>query len=139
MTIILNNPIAYWQTEYETGNKKVDEQHQEIFGIVNALHDAVVTKTDVEILERILHHLASHTVEHFKTEEALMLTVDYPDYDRHKLTHDLLLSKVANLLRKVSDRDIEMTTDITQFLTDWLAHHIQGEDQKMIQFFQAKI
>ncbi|MEI6065040.1 MAG: hemerythrin domain-containing protein, partial [Pseudanabaena sp. ELA748] len=64
----------------------------------------------------------------------------YPDYDRHKQTHDHLLSKVDNLLLKFRDRDTRViTTEITQFLVEWLAHHIKGEDQKMIQFLQAKI
>ncbi|MCX5934198.1 MAG: hemerythrin domain-containing protein, partial [Pseudanabaena sp. LacPavin_0818_WC45_MAG_42_6] len=81
--------------------------------------------------------LANHTIEHFQTEESLMMRVDYPDYDRHKQTHDCLLSKVDNLLLKFRDRNTEaVTTEITQFLTEWLAHHIKGEDKKMIQFFQ---
>jgi hemerythrin len=41
------------------------------------------------------------------------------------------------LLLKFRDRNTEaVTTEITQFLTEWLAHHIKGEDKKMIQFFQ---
>jgi hemerythrin len=47
------------------------------------------------------------------------------------------LSKVERLLLKLHDHNAEVvTTEITQFLTEWLAHHIKGEDQKMIQFFQ---
>ena len=66
-----------------------------------------------------------------------MMAVNYPDYDRHKHTHDYLLSKVDRLLLKFRDRNTEaVTTELTQFLTELLTHHIKGEDQKMIQFFQ---
>lgn len=131
-------PIAYWQDKYYTGNSQVDEQHQQLFDIVNSLHDAVVIGEDSQILQKILDHLASHTIAHFQTEEKLMLAVDYPGYDRHKQTHDHLTSKVVNLLQKFRDRDITVTTEITQFLTEWLTHHIKGEDQKMTQFLQNK-
>lgn len=133
----LTKPIAFWQQEYSTGNSQVDGQHQQLFEIVNALHDAVVTRKDTYTMQVLLEALANHTIEHFQTEEALMMRVDYPDYDRHKQTHDGLLSKVDNLLLKFRDRNTEaVTTEITQFLTEWLSHHIKGEDKKMIQFFQ---
>ncbi len=137
MTTTLTKPIAYWQQEYVTGNSQVDGQHQQIFEIVNALHDAVITKKNVYRLQDLLECLANHTIEHFQTEESLMMAVDYPDYDRHKQTHDNLVAKVDNLLLKFRDRNTKViTTEITQFLTEWLAHHIKGEDQKMIQFLQ---
>jgi hemerythrin len=140
MLSTLTNPIAFWQQEYHTGNTQVDGQHQQIFEIVNALHDAVVTRKNVYTIQELLECLANHTIEHFQTEEALMMAVDYPEYDRHKQTHDHLLSKVDNLLLKFRDRNTAaVTTEITQFLTEWLAHHIKGEDQKMIQFFQNNI
>jgi hemerythrin len=137
MTVTLTKPIACWQQEYNTGNSQVDRQHQQLFEIVNALHDAVVTKKNVYTIQELLEALANHTIEHFQTEESLMMAVDYPEYDRHKQTHDCLLSKVDRLLLKFRDRNTEVvTTEITQFLTEWLAHHIKGEDKKMIQFFQ---
>lgn len=140
MLSTLTNPIAFWQQEYHTGNIQVDGQHQQIFEIVNALHDAVVTRKNVYTIQELLECLANHTIEHFQTEEALMMAVDYPEYDRHKQTHDHLLSKVDNLLLKFRDRNTAaVTPEITQFLTEWLAHHIKGEDQKMIQFFQNNI
>ena len=137
MTVTLTKPIACWQQEYNTGNSQVDGQHQQLFEIVNALHDAVVTKKNIYVMQELLEALANHTIEHFQTEEALMMAVDYPEYDRHKRSHDCLLSKVDRLLLKFRDRNTAVvTTEITQFLTEWLAHHIKGEDQKMIQFFQ---
>jgi hemerythrin len=137
MTVTLAKPIACWHQEYNTGNLQIDQQHEHIFAIVNALHDAVVNRKNICILQELLDCLTNHTVEHFQTEEALMMAVDYPDYNRHKQTHDHLVAKVDALLLKFRDRHTEaVTTEITQFLSEWLAHHIKGEDQKMIQFFQ---
>jgi hemerythrin len=127
-------PIAYWQNTYYTGNAQVDEQHQQLFTMVNSLHDAVVAGENFQIIKEILDRLANHTVAHFQTEEELMKAVNYPEYDRHKQTHDRLTAKVFNLIENYSNYNGAVTTEITQFLTEWLGHHIKGEDQKMIQF-----
>ncbi|TYQ30402.1 bacteriohemerythrin [Pseudanabaena sp. UWO310] len=137
MTTTLTNPIACWQEKYLTGNLQVDRQHQQIFEIVNALHEAVVARESIYRLQELLEYLATHTIEHFQSEEALMMAMDYPDYDRHKQNHDRLLSVVDSLLLQMRDcHTVTITTDITQFLTDWLSHHIKGEDRKMIHFLQ---
>jgi len=135
----LTKPIATWQPEYETGNLEIDGQHQELFAIVNSLHDAVVTKQEFDKIQVTLNLLANHTIEHFQTEEELMIAGNYPEYDRHKRTHDRLTSKVFTLIQKFHDRDETITTEVTQFLSEWLSHHIKGEDRKMIQFFQNNI
>jgi hemerythrin len=136
MILTLTRPIAYWQQEYETGHSLIDEQHQSLFEIVNTLHEAVINREDVDTLQRIMDGFARHTVDHFQQEEALMLMVHYPDYARHKQTHDLLLSKMSSLLQKLHAQHVEMTVDITQFISEWLTHHIKGEDRKMTQFLQ---
>lgn len=71
MTLTLTKLIAYWHSDYETGNLQVDQEHQEIFEIVNTLKEAVVTKQNFGIIDKILYRLASHAIEHFQTEETL--------------------------------------------------------------------
>ena len=107
MTLILTKPIACWQEEYVTGNPQVDGQHQQIFELVNTLHDAVVTGANITVLQELLEDLANHTIEHFQTEEALMMAVNYPDYKRHKLTHDRLLATVNSLLIQIREHDFQ--------------------------------
>ena len=61
------------------GYAQVDEQHQQLFTMVNSLHDGVVAGENFQIIKEILDCLASHTVAHFQTEEELMRAVNYPD------------------------------------------------------------
>jgi hemerythrin len=131
-------PIAYWQDEYCTGNQQVDQEHQQLFELVNSLHDAMLQEADHQTLKEILSQLASHTIQHFQTEEDLMKANHYPGYDLHQQIHDGLKIKVANLLQKFAEQKISISVELTEFLTEWLAHHIRGEDQKMIRFFRDK-
>lgn len=139
-------PIALWKDEYCTGDSRIDQEHQLLFDLVNRLHDAIQRSTQPDELQdefqgkfqALLVTLAAHTADHFEHEEALMQQHAYPGYGRHKQVHDNLQLKIAHLLEQFSRAEVVLKTDLTQFLTEWLAHHIRGEDQKMIQFFQAK-
>uniref|UniRef100_B8HKU6 Hemerythrin-like metal-binding protein n=1 Tax=Cyanothece sp. (strain PCC 7425 / ATCC 29141) TaxID=395961 RepID=B8HKU6_CYAP4 len=130
--------IAYWRDEYCTGHQQVDQEHQTLFTLVNTLHDAMIQQADHATLITLLDTLANHTVQHFQSEEELMVAARYPDYARHKQSHDRLKTKVNNLLSQFNCQEIQISLELTEFLTEWLSHHIKGEDQKMIQFFHTQ-
>ncbi len=130
--------IAVWKAEYLTGDLQVDQEHQQLFAIVNSLHNAILEEEDYPALQKIFNHMATHTVEHFQTEERLMQAKGYPGFDRHKQAHDALLTKVEDLIQQLEEQDLPPSVKLTEFLTEWLAHHIKGEDQKMIRFFQRQ-
>ena len=131
--------IAYWRNEYCTKNQQIDHEHQELFQMVNQLHDAMLRGEDQSVLKGILETLAIHTIEHFRTEETMMRRHHYPGYERHKQAHDGLKAKVVLLLRKIDCSETAITVELTSFLTEWLVHHIKGEDQKMIQFLRTGV
>ncbi len=129
--------IADWRDEYCTGHQLVDQEHQTLFALVNSLHNAMMQQADHATLMAILNALASHTSQHFQSEEELMMQIDYPGYSRHKQSHDRLKAKVSHLLRQFNNQEIEISVELTAFLMEWLGHHIKGEDQKMIRFLQT--
>jgi len=127
--------IAYWQHEYCTQNQQIDQEHQELFILVDHLHQAMLQRETQSVLKGMLENLAIHTIDHFQTEENLMQINHYPGYERHKQAHDGLKTKVTHLLKKFDQSEAFISVDLTEFLTEWLVHHIKGEDQKMIRFF----
>ncbi|MDX2213952.1 MAG: bacteriohemerythrin [Oculatellaceae cyanobacterium bins.114] len=131
-------PIALWLNEYCTGNDQVDREHQVLFHIVNSLHEAMGQQAALPILKDLLNTLATHTVLHFESEERLMQAHAYPGYDRHKQSHERLKAKVIALSQKFHTQGESAIEELTGFLAEWLVHHIKGEDQKMIRFFQEK-
>ncbi|NER79349.1 MAG: hemerythrin family protein [Leptolyngbya sp. SIO1D8] len=130
--------IAHWQEDYVTGDTRIDQEHKTLFDMVNALHDAIQASAEPAQLQTLISTMASHTVEHFQHEEALMRAHHYLGYDRHKQVHDRLLAKVTRLLEQFDQQDVVLTDNLTEFLTEWLAHHIRGEDQNMIRFLRTK-
>lgn len=134
----LDRPFAVWKEEYHTGDRQIDREHQELFDLVNSLHNAMLRGEDQMTLKLILEKLAIHTLAHFQQEEMLMQSCDYPRYDRHKQSHDGLKTKVVDLLEKFNLEAASLPVAVTRFLTDWLVHHIQGEDRKLTEFLHTQ-
>ncbi len=131
--------LAVWREEYITGNAEVDRQHQQLFEIINHLHDAMMVGKGKQMLKATLDELVKYTVIHFQTEEALMVTYHYPEYKTHKQIHDELTAEVLALVKNFDHPSTVLTIEVSRFLTSWLIHHIRGEDQKMIKFLRDKL
>lgn len=131
-------PIAYWREEYACGFTQIDEQHKMLFQVINTLHDAMLQGEGRQVLKKTLQELIEYTLEHFETEESLMLTHNYPEYDAHVKRHRELTTDVLQLAEKFEQNQAFLTVELSHFLTDWLIHHIKGEDRKMIKFFREK-
>ncbi len=130
--------IAFWRKEYETGNSQIDRQHKHLFDIINVLHNAMMKGEGKDVLKPTLYELIKYTKEHFATEEKLMQSSHYPHYHTHKLKHDELTAQVLQIKHKFDDHEEFITVELSKFLTNWLVHHIKGDDQQMIKFLQSK-
>ncbi|WP_217360039.1 bacteriohemerythrin [Anabaena sp. UHCC 0253] len=131
--------IAQWRTEYETGYILIDNQHQSLFHVINALNSAMLVGRGEELLERTLESLKIYTTIHFETEEEFMLKNNYPGYLEHKAKHELLRQQVEEFNQQIKIQNTsQITITVSHFLTDWLIHHIKDEDKKMIAFLRQK-
>lgn len=130
--------FARWSPEYRTGNQKIDEQHQHLFEIINKLHDAMKQGQGKDMLKNTLDELIKYTIEHFTQEEFFMLSNHYPYYKEHKKIHQDLTDKVKNLRAKFTESHTNINIELLHFLNQWLAHHIKGEDFKMMKYFQEQ-
>ena len=130
--------IAYWHSEYCTGNSLIDQQHQNLFVVINSLHNAMMQGHGKNQIKQTLQELLDYTIEHFATEEKLMLESNYPYYREHKNKHNELADKVSSLAAEFNEGNILLNAELLQFLNEWLIHHIKGEDLKMINFMRNK-
>ena len=130
--------LAVWDDSYKTNNAKVDSQHQELFQMMEDLHDAIMEGKGEAVLTPTLDKLVRYTVEHFREEESLMKDVDYPARERHRLKHYTLTKEVSGIAEKYKRGEYVLTITIANFLTSWWRHHIQAEDKALIKYVQAQ-
>ncbi len=129
--------LITWDNSFRIGNYLVDAQHQELFRMVNDLHEAIVAGRGKDILNPTLAKLVNYTVQHFGAEEALMRAVGYPAFQVHRGKHRDLADKVKDLVGKYGRGELVVSITLSRFLADWLQHHIMENDMALIQYVQA--
>jgi hemerythrin-like metal-binding protein len=126
--------IAKWQSEYESGNSLVDEQHQGLFSLINALNNAMLEGQGQSLLQDTIQSLYNYTNVHFLTEEEYMRSHAYPGYLEHQQKHEDLKKRVLEFQEAFNHQAPQLTINLSHFLTTWLIEHIQKDDLKMIQY-----
>ena len=129
-------PIAVWSDSYLTGDPTVDNQHKQLFKLVNELHGAILGGHSQEVQGPTLKTLARYTVDHFGTEEGFMRSKGYPGLPEHQRKHEALVSRVSDLVAKFDKGELILPLTLSRFLSDWISHHIREEDIEMIQWLQ---
>jgi len=128
--------IAKWDDSFKTGYEPVDEQHTNLFAMVNTLHDAIVAGKGTDALAPALQKLAHSTIEHFAEEEKLMTSINYPGFPAHKAKHRDLTHQVEELLAKFREGKLVLSVTISTFLANWLRHHIKEDDFALIKYLK---
>jgi methyl-accepting chemotaxis protein/hemerythrin len=77
-------------------------------------------------------------VGHFKAEEALMKTHQYPGAQMHMAIHADLVKQVSTLIADFRSGKAVLTSAVLDFLEDWLVKHIMGEDKALGAFLRNK-
>lgn len=120
--------ITWTKEAYGTDVAVADEQHQELFRLLNELHETAA-EGDRAAIGRQLDGMIDYVVMHFQTEENLMQEKGYPDFAAHKAEHDKLVGTCADLQKKFHAGEAEVNQDTTRFVKDWLDTHIPKVDK----------
>ncbi len=128
-------PLINWSDELSVGISEIDQQHQKLIKMINDLADAMRQRQGKEAVDPILKGLLDYTVTHFKNEENYFAKFNYSETDSHKKEHAVFISKIAEFKKDFENNKIGLTTNILNYLSDWLKNHIMGTDKKYTQLF----
>ena len=128
-----------WNTRYSTGIQLIDEQHKELFSIVNELRRSTQQEVvDREVIEKHLETLLELSARHFVTEEAFMAQYGYPDLTQHVAEHASMLASLRELQTKFLESHHTMALMVPTFMEGWLKHHISDGDFGFVTFLKAR-
>lgn len=128
--------LVAWEEQYSVGNDRIDQQHQRIVAMINALGEAMETGTEKAALMKILSDLAGYTKTHFSEEESLMAQKSYPYLAEHQERHVALNRQLADYYRNFYLSSRPQTAEVMAFLQSWLFNHILEEDKRYAPFLQ---
>lgn len=133
-----DSKLVSWTPEMSTGVELFDKHHEVLFEIINKLSNAMSLGKGKNELVTILEELVSYTDMHFSAEEAAFEKYQYPHKDEHQEIHTVMLNKAKQLYSDAQLGRSVLTTEVLDFLQDWIVDHIMGADKKYESYLADK-
>jgi len=121
-------PFFEWSEAHAVGITVMDEQHQRLAAMINALGKALKSGAEREQLVVLFGELSSYAQMHFAAEEALMDQFRVPETEHHKGEHYRLLDDLLALSINMDSRSMVLTM---RHLQNWLFRHIEAADRPL--------
>ncbi|NJB67362.1 hemerythrin-like metal-binding protein [Desulfobaculum xiamenense] len=128
--------LINWTSDLSVGLKEIDDQHKKLVKLINELYRAMKHGHGRDVIKGILAELVDYTVYHFGTEEKYFDRFGYADTASHKRIHKKFTDTVADFAAKYTSGTADVSTEIMDFLRDWLTGHIKGTDKKYSSFLR---
>ena len=118
--------LLHWHDSFSVGIRIIDDQHQQLFLLVNELIQAVNDHQEGKVLDGILQSVLAYTHVHFKTEEELFSI--HPRYAAHCAVHRQFAGHVRDISFHLAGNKEEAASRLLRDLIKWLRNHILKMD-----------
>ncbi len=121
-----------WCELFVIGHPLIDEQHQELFKIINQFHSDLSTNQPQKVAVSTLTNLIQFAQKHFADEERVSKKFGFPEDNlgKHKNIHEKLIMDIFELHTDISTGAVSDLGKIDDFLTKWIILHVLIEDIK---------
>jgi hemerythrin-like metal-binding protein len=124
--------MAYidWSPLFSVGVNKLDMQHKELVRLINLFGEQYERHHGHSRVPELLAELIRYAQVHFRDEEELMELAGYADLEDHRAIHEQLMEQIFDLNARYESGDLEASTEVMDFLRQWLIDHILKDDMK---------
>lgn len=127
--------MAYkWTKNLETGEERVDRQHQTLFKMINGL-EVILEKPEVsnEEVGEAIRWLVNYTRIHFVYEEFCMIRHQCPVWENNQFAHDKFTEALNGFKEEfeLHGGSRELLRRIYKASGQWLIHHICKIDKTL--------
>jgi hemerythrin len=119
-----------WDDTYSVKVNRCDLEHQRLFGIINALQDAMSAGKGRNVVQRIVRELNAYAKTHFSSEEMLLERAGYPALARHRSEHQAFIAEVTHFEKSIANGNVLISVEVMDFLRRWLSNHILQTDRQ---------
>ena len=127
-----------WKQGFMTGIPEIDEQHQGLLALINALDEHRERFPNEHEIFTTLNALVKYAENHFATEEQYMERFQYPQILPHKRQHATFLATVFQFAKMLEEKDSSVFPKMVTFLHDWYGSHIGNTDREYKEYFIAR-
>ena len=133
--------LTGWNGGMKLGIPVIDEQHANLFRIVNNLQATynMICQNDMDTTYQRFIGAAQEVIDyikyHFGTEEKLMKLLEYPEYADHRSEHKDFLWELMYLSKQFKDKQLSEFQQFITFLNEWVLTHIIVADKNFADYF----
>ena len=133
---IMDNKYFEWDQDFILDIEDIDQQHYALVETINKSLQLSLSNEEIQLhkIKDIHDHLLNYTVDHFKTEEALMKTsrIDFRHLKEHVMVHREFITRVKAFFEDLNKlKNPAALSQVNEFLIRWLAYHILNMDKGM--------
>lgn len=122
--------FATWDQSYSVQVQRLDAEHQQLFSIINQLHEGMKAGRGSQVMERVLQQLLGYTEQHFSDEEALLRQANYAELASHVAQHRAFTTRIREFSQAYQSGAGALSVEMLDFLKNWLSQHILAADQR---------
>ncbi len=128
-----------WSKEMSVGVSTLDSDHKCLIRIIDLLHDIRDEKDSQRTIHAVLDTLLLYGRHHFAREERVMAACGFPEWSFHHSEHQGFAVYIRRVRKRFRDAgDPEMASELLEYLTDWLRHHILIQDMAFKPYVAGK-
>lgn len=126
-----------WTTEFSVENPKIDDEHKELFKLLDDFYEGIQNGSSKEELGNLIKGLLDYANFHFSNEEAYMESIGFPNLKKHKQEHKEFIGKATDFYEKHSSGKLILSLEVTNFIKNWITNHIKSEDKQYAAFLAS--
>lgn len=118
-----------WDPVFECGYAEIDQQHRNLFEIVNTLLQMEDRGADKAELAEGIQLLFTETIAHFQFEERILEQTKHKELAHHARAHQRLLDRANTLLTQFQRDELDLTALLNFMIYELTAQHIMIDDR----------
>ncbi|NHA15328.1 bacteriohemerythrin [Thioalkalivibrio sp. XN279] len=138
-----------WRERMRIGHELIDADHRYLLSLFNSVELSLRVPDTLRYLPVFFGQFLDYAREHFAREEQVQFKMGFPGYLEHKLEHQRIAAKLAELQDRISTELDAMPEDeeavaalqeqlrpeILELARTWVIDHILQTDGKMRPWF----
>lgn len=119
-----------WRQEWNCGNDEIDEQHDKILQIANDLIAKIYAGASHNECMDMIKLFLEYVVNHFATEERILMEIEYDGLIAHIKKHEYLTNKAIYLKECYEKKEVQLAAFLSFIIDEVVVEHLTKEDTK---------
>ena len=128
--------LISWTNTLETGISSIDNERKRLIELANLFGDEQVIKEAIKISPHLLDGILPLFKDYFDNEEDLMFKIDYPEADKHLLSHSVMTTSLEIAIGEYKTTGSARL--IADFISETYVGHLKSDETSLASFIQKK-